>query len=82
MASGAIAAFASLAGQFYLDVLQITAAFLVMSFPCVGIWLVFGALLRPLLAKPLLQRIFNVCMGLLLFASVIPVIYDMLFLHA
>jgi threonine/homoserine/homoserine lactone efflux protein len=81
MASGAIAAFTSLAGSFYFDVAQITAAFLLMSFPCVGTWLVFGALLRPLLAKPQLQRIFNICMGLLLVASVVPVAYDMVFLH-
>jgi len=81
MASGAIAAFTSLAGSFYFDVAQITAAFLLMSFPCVGTWLVFGALLRPLLAKPQLQRIFNISMGLLLVASVVPVAYDMVFLH-
>lgn len=78
MASGAIAAFTSLAGSFYFDVAQITAAFLLMSFPCVGTWLVFGSLLRPLLAKPAVQRIFNVTMGLLLAGSVIPVVYGML----
>jgi threonine/homoserine/homoserine lactone efflux protein len=77
MASGAIAAFTSLAGTFYYDVLQITAAFLLLIFPFVGTWLVFGAILRPLLAKPLPQRIFNISMGLLLIASVIPVIYEM-----
>ena len=78
MASGAIAAFTSLQGSFMFDVAQITAAFLVMSFPCVGLWLVFGALLRPLLAKPFLQRIFNICMAVLLVASVMPVIYEMI----
>ena len=81
MASGAIAAFTSLGGNFYLDVVQITAAFLLMSFPCVGTWLVFGALLRPILNKPLLQRVFNVSMALLLVASIVPVVYDMLFLQ-
>lgn len=81
MASGAIAAFTSLAGSFYFDVAQITAAFLLMSFPCVGLWLLFGALLRPLLAKPLPQRIFNVCMALLLVASVAPAAYDLLVLQ-
>lgn len=79
MASGAIAAFTSLAGSFYADVVQITAAFLLMSFPCVGTWLVFGSLLRPLFAKPRIQRIFNIAMGLLLVASVVPVVYGMLF---
>lgn len=77
MASGAIAAFTSLAGTFYVDVLQIAAAFLLMSFPCVGIWLVFGTMLRPLLAKPLPQRMFNISMGLLLVASVLPVINEL-----
>ncbi len=77
MASGAIAAFTSLAGTFSYDVLQITAAFLVMSFPCVGAWLVFGAILRPLFSKPLPQRVFNLSMGLLLVASVVPVISEL-----
>ena len=78
MASGAIAAFTSLQGNFYVDVVQITAAFLVMSMPCVGLWLVFGALLRPLLAKPLAQRIFNIAMALLLVASVMPMLIELL----
>lgn len=81
MASGAIAAFTSLQGSFLFDVSQITAAFLLMSFPCVGLWLVFGALLRPLLAKPLPQRIFNIVMALLLVASVLPVVYEMMVGH-
>lgn len=81
MASGAIAAFTSLQGSFFFDVSQITAAFLLMSFPCVGLWLVFGALLRPLLAKPLPQRIFNIVMALLLVASVLPVVYEMMVGH-
>lgn len=78
MASGAIAAFTSIQGNFFFDVSQITAAFLLMSFPCVGLWLVFGALLRPLLAKPLAQRIFNICMAMLLVASILPMVYEMI----
>jgi threonine/homoserine/homoserine lactone efflux protein len=77
MASGAIAAFTSVAGSFYYDVAQITAAFLLMSFPCVGAWLIFGTVLRPLLARPLPQRIFNISMGLLLVISVLPVIAEL-----
>lgn len=73
MASGAVAAFTTVSGDAWWDVTQITAAFLLVSFPCVGLWLIFGAMLRTLLNQPLYQRIFNWAMALLLVLSVLPV---------
>jgi threonine/homoserine/homoserine lactone efflux protein len=77
MASGAVAAFTTVAGNAWWDVTQITAAFLLVSFPCVGIWLTCGALLRTLLNNPLYQRMFNWAMALLLVLSVGPVLAEL-----
>ena len=74
MASGAVAAFTSVSGVYWWQVAMITLAFLMMAFPCVGVWLVFGADLRKVLTKPLFQRIFNIFMGSILLLSVLPVI--------
>ena len=76
MASGAVAAFTSVTGVYWFQVVMITLAFLVMAFPCVGVWLVFGAGLRKVLTKPLFQRIFNIFMGSILLLSVLPVVAE------
>lgn len=77
MASGAVAAFTSVSGNAWWDITQITAAFLLVSFPCVGVWLSFGALLRSVFNQPLYQRIFNWAMALLLVLSVAPVLAEL-----
>ncbi|MBV2128404.1 LysE family translocator [Arsukibacterium indicum] len=76
MASGAVAAFTSVTGVYWYQVMMITLAFLLVAFPCVGVWLVFGAGLKKVLTKPLFQRIFNIFMGFILLLSVIPVIIE------
>lgn len=76
MASGAVAAFTTVGGVYWLEVSVITAAFLLVAFPCVGAWLVFGAALRAVLTKPLFQRIFNICMAIILVLSVVPVMIE------
>jgi len=76
MASGAVAAFTTVGGVYWLEVSVITAAFLLVAFPCVGAWLVFGAGLRAVLTKPLFQRIFNICMAIILLLSVVPVVIE------
>ncbi|WP_445766469.1 LysE family translocator [Rheinheimera sp.] len=76
MASGAVAAFTTVGGVYWLEVSVITAAFLLVAFPCVGIWLVFGAALRTVLTKALFQRIFNVTMAVILVLSVVPVLLE------
>ena len=66
MASGAIAAFTTVGGVYWVEVSIITAAFLIVAFPCVGVWLVFGAVLRKVLTKALFQRLFNITMAIIL----------------
>ena len=77
MASGAIAAFTPVGGAVLSEVLQITAAFLLVSFPCVGAWLTFGAMLRRVLNQPHYRQWFNYSMALLLLLSVLPVVYEL-----
>lgn len=77
MASGAVAAFTTVQGSPLLEVLAITLAFLLMAFPCVGVWLVFGSLLRKVLTQPIMQRLFNISMALILLLSIVPVIIEL-----
>ncbi|MEO3679638.1 LysE family translocator [Rheinheimera sp. FR7-31] len=76
MASGAIAAFTTVGGVYWVEVSIITAAFLLVAFPCVGAWLVFGAVLRKVLTKALFQRLFNITMAIILVLSVVPVLVE------
>ena len=76
MASGAVAAFTTMGGVYWLEVSVITAAFLLVAFPCVGIWLIFGAALRSILTKAEFQRIFNISMAIILVLSVVPVMIE------
>lgn len=76
MASGAIAAFTTVGGVYWLEVSIISAAFLLVAFPCVGVWLVFGAVLRKVLTKALFQRLFNISMAIILVLSVVPVLVE------
>ena len=76
MASGAVAAFTSVGGIYWLEVSVISSAFLLVAFPCVGLWLVFGAALRSILTNALFQRIFNISMAIILVLSVVPVMLD------
>jgi threonine/homoserine/homoserine lactone efflux protein len=77
MATGAIAAYTSLASDFFSQVLIIALTFMVVAFPCSGSWLVFGSGLKRLLQKPAYQHAFNLTMALLLVASILPVVNDL-----
>lgn len=77
MASGAVAAYTTVQGNPVIEVLAITLAFLLMAFPCVGAWLLFGSLLRKVLSNSVFQRVFNITMGLILVASIIPVLQEL-----
>lgn len=77
MASGAVAAYTTVQGNPVIEVLAITLAFLLMAFPCVGVWLLFGSLLRKVLSNSVFQRVFNITMGLILVASIIPVLQEL-----
>ncbi|MCB5225905.1 LysE family translocator [Alishewanella sp. 16-MA] len=77
MASGAMAAFTSVGGVYWLEVSSITLAFLLMAFPCVGVWLLFGVVLKKLLNNTFAQRLFNAAMGVILLLSVLPVLLEL-----
>ena len=78
MGISALSAFTSIDGNFFVQVAIICATFFFIAFPCAGAWLVFGASLQRLLRDPKHLQIFNIAMALLLVASIIPVIADML----
>lgn len=56
------------------DVGLLALVFLVIGFVCVGSWALFGVVLRGFLQDPRSLRIFNVCMALLLLASLYPIL--------
>jgi len=78
MGSSALAAYTSLDDNFFLQVLIICVSFVLITFPCAGIWLVFGAGLQRFLRDPLHRRIFNIAMALLLVASIVPVAWEVI----
>ena len=77
MGSSALAAYTSLDDNFFLQVVIICTSFAVITFPCAGAWLVFGAGLQHFLKDPLHRKTFNIIMALLLIASILPVVWDM-----
>lgn len=76
VAIGAISAFTTAGDQYATENLTIALVFLLMSFPCVGVWLMFGSLLRRTLKSNTGLKWFNRSMSLLLVVSVLPVIRD------
>lgn len=78
MGSGAISAYTTVGGDISLQILVIIAVFFSMTFPSAGVWMVFGVGLRQLLTEPKHQRIFNICMGLLLVASIAPIAVELI----
>lgn len=78
VAIGAISAFTTVGEQFALQNLTIATTFLVVSFPCVGVWLLFGSLLRRYLSDSRYLRGFNLTMAALLVLSVLPVVREII----
>ena len=78
MGSSALAAYTSLDDSFFLQVALVCITFFFVTLPCAGVWLVFGAGLQRLLRNPKHLRRFNLAMAILLVASVLPVIRDLL----
>ena len=76
MAVGALAAFTSPGSAMWIDVARIALTFIAIGGPCIIIWLMFGVGLKRVLNEPKYLRRFNITMGLLLAASVIPMIVD------
>lgn len=78
MATGAVSAYTSVSSDIFSQVLFIAFAFFIVAFPCLSIWLVFGASLKKYLKSAKHQKVFNLSMALLLVASVVPVVYDLI----
>jgi threonine/homoserine/homoserine lactone efflux protein len=78
MGSSALAAYTTLDDSFFLQVLIICTTFTLITLPCAGLWLVFGAGLQHFLKNPRHLKIFNLVMALLLIASIMPVVWEML----
>ena len=78
MGSSALAAYTTLGDNFFLQVAIICISFVIITIPCAGIWLVFGAGLQRFLHDPGHLRLFNIVMALLLVASILPVVWDWL----
>lgn len=76
MAVGALAAFTSPGGEMWDDIVCIALAFIAIGGPCIIIWLMFGVGLKRVLNDPVHLRRFNITMGVLLAASVIPMLTD------
>ena len=77
MATGAIAAYTSMSSEFFSQVLIIALTFMVVAFPCAGSWLVFGSSVKRFLQKPAYLQAFNMTMALLLIASILPVVSEL-----
>lgn len=76
MAVGALAAFTSPAGEMWQDIARIALTFIAIGGPCIIVWLLFGVGLKQVLNDPLYLRRFNITMGVLLAASVVPMVLD------
>ena len=78
MGSSALAAYTTLDDNFFVQVLIICITFLIITIPCAGVWLVFGAGLQRFLRDPKHLQIFNIAMALLLVVSILPVVWEMI----
>ncbi|MCW8345103.1 MULTISPECIES: LysE family translocator [Vibrio] len=76
VATGAIAAFTTAGTSFLAQNMMIATTFFVVSFPCVGLWLAFGSLLKNILNSPTRRKWFNFAMSGLLVLSVYPVLVE------
>ncbi|PZR83019.1 MAG: lysine transporter LysE [Stutzerimonas stutzeri] len=73
MAVGAVAAYTPTEGYF-LNLAIVVIAYALANGPCIAVWAIGGTMLRGLLSDPARQRVFNVVMGLLLAASLYPIL--------
>ncbi len=80
VAIGAVATFSNSADTSVVESFYIAMVFFFISFPCVGVWLMFGSLLREKFKSTRYLRWFNVSMSALLVFSILPILRD-IFLH-
>ena len=76
VAVGAISAFTTVEGELFLEVGAITLSFVSVNYACASVWTLFGVGIGRLLKRRNRLRIFNVSMGLLLVAAIVPLFID------
>ncbi|RTZ17696.1 LysE family translocator [Vibrio aquaticus] len=76
VATGAIAAFTTVGDSFLSQNMMIATTFFIVSFPCVGVWLMFGSVLKNILKSSKSRMVFNYIMSGLLVLSVVPVVNE------
>jgi threonine/homoserine/homoserine lactone efflux protein len=77
MGTSAIAAFTTVGADMNAQIFVVWLVFVVTAIPAVGVWMLFGVGLQRVLHKPLLLRLFNSCMALLLVVSIWPIVADL-----
>jgi threonine/homoserine/homoserine lactone efflux protein len=78
VAIGAVTAFNGSAPMALVDMTWLAGIFLLVAFPCVGIWLGFGTLLRQYLADETRLKRFNYLMSGLLLLSIVPIVTEII----
>jgi len=76
IALSALAAYAGVVDGYMGSVVFIAALCALITIPCGGVWLLFGASLSRLLRDPRATRSFNLTMAALLIASIAPVLFE------
>jgi threonine/homoserine/homoserine lactone efflux protein len=69
---GALATYTTVEAPMGPQVAFITAVFVVLTFPCLSVWALFGTVIGRFLSTGRCLRIFNVCMAALVLASLVP----------
>ena len=77
MGTSAIAAFTTVGADMNAEIFTVWLVFVITAIPAVAVWMLFGVGLQRLLHKPSLLRLFNICMALLLVASIWPIASDL-----
>ncbi|SDK27139.1 LysE family translocator [Microbulbifer yueqingensis] len=76
MAVGALAAFSTPGVEPWVDASRVALAFVLVGGPCIVIWLLFGVGMQRLLTNARYLRLFNITMGTLLAASIVPMVLE------
>ena len=77
VATGAVSTFTSTNSNYETQIIILVTTFLVVSFPCVGVWLSFGTMLKKYLDNDGHRKWFNLSMAFILVLSVVPVVWQL-----
>jgi len=77
MGTSAIAAYTTVGADLNQQILLIGAVFFSMAFPSAATWMLFGATLKRFLNDPRKQKLFNIVMGAILAASIVPIVWGL-----